>query len=357
MEACEIFAISKKLKIPRITLWYLSRKTRHDPSDIDAWDQQAYILRNAYGEFEQARAIYEQALEANPSSAFLWLRKAELLAYRFGREEAEAAYSRALALDPDNAGIYLSMAHMYGLAEGSETHGMLTPARQKALELCDKALVLEPGNTDVLRFKSTVLLVSGRVEESRAITSRTLEIDPGNRNALLDKAMELVRDGRDEEAVRVYEKFLELYPDDSMGIWSVKGDALFRLGRYEEALAAHERAISFDPEAKTWNISPYLEGKADALAKLGRFDEAQAAYDRIMKTDPSWHYGKIAAKKAEVLVLQKRPDEAMKTLEAALKGLEQCRPAMSPETYERIRAEIGEAKESVTGRTAPRQGT
>jgi tetratricopeptide (TPR) repeat protein len=357
MEACEIFAISKKLSIPRITLWYLSRKTLHNPSDIEAWEQQASILMNGYGEFGQARAVYEQAIEANPSSAFLWLRKADLLAYHFGREEAEAAYSRALALDPDNAGIYLSMARMYGLAGGSESPGMLTPARQKALELCDKALAIEPGNTEVLRLRSTVLLLSGRGEESRAVTRRILEVEPGNRDALLCLALDLVRDGRDEEAVRVYEKFLALYPDDTMGIWSVKGDALFRLGRYEEALAAHERAISSDPEGRAWNISPYLEGKADALVKLGRFGEARAAYDRIRKTDPSWHYARVTTKIAEVLVQQGRYDEAIRMLTTAQKELEQYRPAMSPETYEQIRAEIGSVTDSVTQRTAAVQET
>jgi tetratricopeptide (TPR) repeat protein len=357
MEACEIFALSKKLKIPRITLWYLSRKTLHNPSDTDAWEQQASLLMNGYGESGQARAVYEQAIAANPSSAFLWRRKADLLACHFSREEAEAAYSRALALDPENAGIYLSMARMYGFAGGSDSPGMLTPDRQKALELCDKALAFEPGNTEVLRFRSTVLLLSGRREESRAVTRRILEVDPGNRDALLSLALDLVRDGRDEEAVRVYEQFLGLYPDDTMSIWSVKGDALFRLGRYDEALAAHERAISSDPEGRIWNISPYLEGKADALAKLGRFDEAIAAYDRIRKTDPSWHYAKVTTKKAEVLVQQGRPDEAMRTLETALKDLEQYRPSMSPETCEQIRAEIGLAKESVVQRNAAEQGT
>ncbi len=54
--------------------------------------------------------------------------------------------------------------------------------------------------------------------------------------------------------------------------WMKVGDTLYGLKRYEEALAAFERAIRLDPNY----ISPHF-GKSDALYNLGRFEEARAA--------------------------------------------------------------------------------
>jgi tetratricopeptide (TPR) repeat protein len=72
-----------------------------------------------------------------------------------------------------------------------------------------------------------------------------------------------------------------------------RGLALANLGRHAEALDAFNSATSRDPHyAKAWHLS------AISLLKLARYDEAMAAHERApdMEPDPSfWHlvYGRV----------------------------------------------------------------
>ena len=92
--------------------------------------------------------------------------------------------------------------------------------------------------------------------------------------------MNLADQGRYEEALAVYEQAISLAPQDARN-WYSKGVALGRLGRYEEALAAYEQAISLAPhDADNWR------GKGASLWYLGRYEEALAAYEQAIRLAP-----------------------------------------------------------------------
>ena len=57
--------------------------------------------------------------------------------------------------------------------------------------------------------------------------------------------------------------------------------SMFRSGRYEEAVAAYQRAVRSQPSA----TGPYVN-MGHALCHLGRWEEAAAAYERARKLDP-----------------------------------------------------------------------
>lgn len=60
--------------------------------------------------------------------------------------------------------------------------------------------------------------------------------------------------------------------------WNNRGNALARLGRYEEALRCYERALTLDPGYRgSWMNKGYV------LTKLGRYDEAAVCADRAMR--------------------------------------------------------------------------
>src|SRR5660398_150697 len=60
-----------------------------------------------------------------------------------------------------------------------------------------------------------------------------------------------------------------------------KGFALNRLGKYQEAITAFDKALEIDPQDRTaWN------NKGLALANLGKYQEAITAYDKALEIDP-----------------------------------------------------------------------
>jgi len=88
--------------------------------------------------------------------------------------------------------------------------------------------------------------------------------------------------GRYEEALAAYQRAIDLdpklaYPHNGLG------NVYAALGRYEEALAAYQRAIDLDPK------SAYAHnGLGNVYRDLGRHDEALAAYRRAIELDPKY---------------------------------------------------------------------
>lgn len=88
-----------------------------------------------------------------------------------------------------------------------------------------------------------------------------------------------------DAAIPAYRRLVELAPDDTVG-WHHLGYALHVLGRFDEALVAHERAAAlFAQDVKTAATSTY--NVACALCRLGRAEEAfpwlERAVDRGFK--------------------------------------------------------------------------
>lgn len=90
------------------------------------------------------------------------------------------------------------------------------------------------------------------------------------------------------------------------------GEAYEAAGRYEEAVAAYQKAIELKPEEAT-----YHNNMGNALAKLGKIQEAMAAYEKSAALDPTnaanaWRNAGI------VLYNANRMKEAIEPLHKAL---------------------------------------
>jgi Flp pilus assembly protein TadD len=98
-----------------------------------------------------------------------------------------------------------------------------------------------------------------------------------------DRGIALCREGRREgagEALALLEAALAVRPDD-LTAWEAKGEALGRLGRPEDGLAAYRRALSQDPTRQT-----ALEGAAYLAFGSGRYKDAIALWRRAIAVNP-----------------------------------------------------------------------
>jgi tetratricopeptide (TPR) repeat protein len=69
---------------------------------------------------------------------------------------------------------------------------------------------------------------------------------------------------------------------ENAGAWNNIGVSLSYFGRYEDAVAAYERAIEIDPQhAWSWY------NKGIALGKLGRDEESKEAFEKAHEIDPT----------------------------------------------------------------------
>jgi tetratricopeptide (TPR) repeat protein len=108
---------------------------------------------------------------------------------------------------------------------------------------------------------------------------------------------------RYEEALAAYEKAIQLDPGYGIA-YRMKGYTLHALKRDEEALAAYEQAIALD----STDAGAY-SGKGDVLYGLKRYEEALTTYEQALHVDPD--FTQASNGQAIALLFLNREEEAL----------------------------------------------
>jgi tetratricopeptide (TPR) repeat protein len=179
----------------------LQRALALSPGDVMVIGAIGAVLRKE-GRLEEALAVLDQVVAAEPRHAAAWLERGYTLDDLRAGPEARESYARAVALDPNMA-----------------------PALGKLADAAAK---------------------TGAKQEGRAYAARALAIDPLNPAATFALATMEIEAGDGAQAAARLEALLAaaLKPDDRTRAFTLLGDALDRQGRYREAFEAYRRAQS-----------------------------------------------------------------------------------------------------------------
>ncbi|WP_013324863.1 serine/threonine-protein kinase [Gloeothece verrucosa] len=132
-----------------------------------------------------------------------------------------------------------------------------------------------------------------------------------NATKMYNKGNTLYQLQRYEDALQAYDTSLNINPNNA-NAWQGKGDTLQALKRYQQALDSYDEAIQIQPDSwQAWM------GRGKVLEKLGRNLEAINSYEKvIIFKDNSWeawsNLGELKVKLAQY-------SEAIKDLEKSLK--------------------------------------
>ncbi|MDJ0636535.1 MAG: tetratricopeptide repeat protein [Xenococcaceae cyanobacterium MO_188.B29] len=114
-----------------------------------------------------------------------------------------------------------------------------------------------------------------------------------------------------EIALQKFQQAIDIQPKQARS-WQGRGDALFRLERFDEALAAYEEAIELDS-----NNFQAWKGRGDALYRLERFTAALTAYKKALQLEPA--NAATLNRKGRALYKLENYQEALLAQEEALK--------------------------------------
>ena len=204
----------------------------------------------AAGDLERAIEHAAQASELEPASAEFALHAGLLLANGGLHRDAIVYLSRADAIAPGDPAVLRAMAEA-ALAEGE---------RAAAVELSLRAHALAPRERRFAHHATETLLRERRFAHHATET--------------------LLRARRFAEAADLIAAFLAQDAEDAVGhrLWSA---ALMQTGQPEAGLTAIDCALALAPDQTEYHLH-----RGNLLYRLARFEDAVAAFDRAAALDP-----------------------------------------------------------------------
>jgi len=288
---------------------------RQRPDFASAYSNLGLALKH-HGELEEAEKVLRRGLQADPRDKNVLQNLGEVLRQGGRHEESLQWYDAVLKLD-----------RKYTRAHAGRGDALFFLKRHdEAITSLKKALSLEPDMPQAALLHTLVGEAAqqlDRIKEARRHFEIALRIDPGLARAQTGLTGLLIGQQRPEDMAKYLQVARERYANDPRGLQNIaevfrkrkqyeealewydqvfeadpdypqahagKGDTLFRLKRYEEAIGALGRAIALEPGMPTVPALRVLMG--EAAQALGRLEEASEQYELVLKDDPR-HAGAI----------------------------------------------------------------
>lgn len=185
-------------------------------------------------------------------------------------DHAIEEYEKALKLDPDNSDILVNLGAaclQKGLSE-------------RAVKLLTAALAKNPGNSLVLYNLGKAYLYREQYEDALSVFQKALSVLPDDNDIkkLIYKTLRLM--GRYRESVEIMLALLDTAASDAAALLELAGD-LKMLERYDEALEIFRRASTVACDS----VAP-LRGIYECQLRLGNREKAMTALKRAIMIEP-----------------------------------------------------------------------
>lgn len=287
------------------------------------------MVYSELGRHDRAEEMFYMAQELDDACPHCFYHMGGSLFAREHFDKAIYCWERVLELEPAYIGVNRRIAQAF------EAKGELGRAREYFLrELRD-----DPGNTDLLFELAELTLASGKLQAAAAKFEQIVELDPDHAAAHFALGSILLQLGQPHAALDALESAAAAAePGDTLnGLEARAGEALFMMGKYDEARVRLATAVEQSP-----NDPRLLTLLGDTSFKLNKYDSAADCYRKALAVDPSSplaHYRLSlslldAGRSNDALrhamdALQSRPDfvEAMHSATLALLDLGQWRRA------------------------------
>ena len=215
---------------------FLHKLTSKSTPNSDSFGLYAIFLKNVRHEYDQAEAMYERAIDADPTDAdnlgnyatFMWT-------IRHDYDQAEAMFGRAIDADPtdaDNLGNYAIF-----LTDVRHDH-------DRAQAMFGRAIDADPNHARNLGNYAIFLKnVRREYDRAQAMYERAIDADPNHANNLGNYANFLTAVRHDHDrAQAMYERAIEANPNHANNLGNYS-QLLFATGRDKTAIALVTRAL------------------------------------------------------------------------------------------------------------------
>ncbi len=182
-----------------------------------------------------------------------------------------------------------------------------------AKDLFRKALEADPAYAkDYYSNIGFVDMKTNRLEAAEEAFNKELKIDPRSGSAYSNLCFIYTKQGRYDDAQRACNEAIEIAPDSAYKAYNNLSVLYRTLGRTEDAGRAAGRAIRLNPDFPlSYNNLGLL------YAKENKTDAAEADFRQAVSLDPG--YTEAYSNLGALYIVTRRPEEAVRVLEKALK--------------------------------------
>lgn len=235
------------------------------------------IVEFNLGVIAEEQKHYDEAIvryKAVPEGERQWLAQLRIAGVigKQGKLADARAYARSLNAVTIEQKIQVQQVEAQLLRDVNDNAG--------AYQLLTQALVEHPESTDLLYDSAMVAEKLDRIADSEASLTKLVELKPDDAQALNALGYTLVdRTPRVDEGYALIERALKLSPDDPFILDSM-GWALYRMGKYDDAVTFLQRALTARPDAE---IAAHY---GEVLWAKGDKDQARTVWQSQLQTTP-----------------------------------------------------------------------
>jgi TolB-like protein/Flp pilus assembly protein TadD len=212
---------------------------------------------------------------------------------RFSKDDtflARGYFEQALELDPAFARAYAMLAWTYVFEYTNGWSDSPTETLQRGLDLANESISLNDQLPVAYFVRGLVHRERREYVEALAEAQRAIEIDPNYANGHVLLSTILYYAGRAEEGLRLLDKASRLNPHPPSNYPFHRGQALFILERYEEAIEAFQKGLAQNPASqrmRVWLAASYVQ--------VDRLADAEWEASEILTADPEFSPSHLVA--------------------------------------------------------------
>jgi len=256
-----------------------------------------YLINNFIDEMDDdiVYLLTKMGYNQHPYSTELTIRYADVLIVNRETEKALEILNKQMSLDSGNSDILFLLARVY-IKKGDD---------EEALSYIDRSLTLaQDEGLDMLLTAAQDYIDINNFENAINLLKRAEVISPSNGELINDLAFCYERSDKLQESLQYYEKYLDIDPFND-NVWFNVGTIHAREQNIPKATDAFDYAIALNPDN-----SSVLYNKAILLVNTGKYDDAIETFSNFLRLEPNNLFALTGI--ADAYLAKDRIDDALK---------------------------------------------